>query len=221
MYCISSVCCGGERASTVSFILLFGQPVKALCGMNSGDKTDDSQNISRKRNIHNWACAALNPVISKSNGSAIMRRTAARAERGIHDDTCRRFVKRVWIPGSKRRVAKRNCYCFIRADGQLMACQSAMKHAHNPPPPLLSLAQCPRPKPAVPALRFSNNTENCSAIILIAQYESPRRQEAARRRARQKRRTRLPQQPFTLVGVIVGSTRFFSTSGSSFLVTGD
>jgi hypothetical protein len=30
MYCMSSVCCGGESASTASFILLSGQPVKAL-----------------------------------------------------------------------------------------------------------------------------------------------------------------------------------------------
>lgn len=43
MYCISSVCCGGESASTASFILLSGQPVKALMIVRSSHDNDGEQ----------------------------------------------------------------------------------------------------------------------------------------------------------------------------------
>ncbi len=43
MYCMSSVCCGGESASTASFILLSGQPVKALMIVRSSHDNDGEQ----------------------------------------------------------------------------------------------------------------------------------------------------------------------------------
>jgi hypothetical protein len=43
MYCISSVCCGGESASTASFILLSGQPVKALVIVRSSNDNEREQ----------------------------------------------------------------------------------------------------------------------------------------------------------------------------------
>jgi hypothetical protein len=43
MYCMSSVCCGGESASTASFILLSGQPVKALMIVRSSHDNDSEQ----------------------------------------------------------------------------------------------------------------------------------------------------------------------------------